>query len=312
MSTEATTVTQVATITRTLDALGGVILGKEKQLRLALTCLLAGGHLLIEDVPGLGKTVMAHALSNVLGLEFNRVQFTNDLLPADITGSNIYNRSSGEFVFHKGAIFTEILLADEINRATPKTQSALLEAMEERQISIEGVTWALPEPFFVIATQNPSEQLGTFPLPESQLDRFLLRISVGYPSRQSELQMLAGGDPREKLSVMKRTIEKTELLEMQAEANTIYASDALLEYLYNLVDYSRSSGLFVNGLSARASLGLLRAAKAYAWLGGADNVLPADVQAVFPALAGHRLVSRDGSLNRDNSGFAVMEAVPVI
>lgn len=312
MNTVVTAETQDHLITNTLQVLGDVILGKNEQLKLSLTCLLAGGHLLIEDVPGLGKTVMAHALSKVLGLDFNRVQFTNDLLPADITGSNIYNRNSGEFVFHKGAIFTEILLADEINRATPKTQSALLEAMEERQISIEGVTWALPEPFFVIATQNPSEQLGTFPLPESQLDRFLLRISMGYPTRQSELKMLAGGDPREKLNALERTIGKDDLLNMQAECNQVHASEALLEYLYNLVDYSRSSGLFVNGLSARASLGLLRAAKAYAWLGGSDSVVPADVQAVFPALAGHRLVSRDGSLSRDNSGPKVMEAVPVL
>ena len=272
-------VSQVATI----------ILGKHHQLRLALACLLARGHLLIEDLPGLGKTTLAHALATTLGLRYQRIQFTSDLLPADILGVSIYNRESGGLQFHAGPVFSHVVLADEINRATPKTQSALLEAMEEQQVTVEGETRRLPQPFFVIATQNPLYQIGTFPLPESQLDRFLMRIELGYPDAQSERVLLRGKDRRELLEGLVPALSTEQLLEVQLLVDNVHASDALLDYLQSLLDYSRRAPHYHTGLSPRAGLALLRSARAWAFLEGRDMVLPEDLQAVLPAVVGHRL-----------------------
>jgi MoxR-like ATPase len=243
-----------------------IVVGKDLQVRQALTCLLAGGHLLVEDVPGVGKTTLAHALAISLGLRFNRIQFTSDLLPADVAGISVYEREKNGFVFHPGPIFTQVLLADEINRATPKTQSGLLEAMEERQVSAEGVTRALPEPFFVIATQNPSHQVGTFPLPESQLDRFLMCLALGYPDAAAERALLMGEDRR-----------------------TLHTAPALIDYVQALAQASRQSGLFAEGLSPRAAIALLQAARAWAALEGRNHVIPEDVQAVLVPVCAHRL-----------------------
>lgn len=272
-----------------IDQVGGIILGKEQPIRLALACLLARGHLLIEDLPGMGKTTLAHALARTLGLEFGRIQFTSDLLPADILGVSIYVRERGEFEFHPGPIFTQLLLADEINRATPKAQSALLEAMEEQQVSIEGETRALPAPFFVIATQNPARQIGTFPLPESQLDRFMLRIELGYPDAAAERKLLAGEDRREQSRQLPALLSPAELQAAQAAVSRIKVSPALLDYVQALLAYSRQSAHFLTGLSPRAGLTLLAAARAWALLEGRDFVLPEDVQAVLPHVAVHRL-----------------------
>ncbi len=266
-----------------------IVVGKETQIRLALTCLIAGGHLLIEDVPGVGKTTLAHALAKALGLHFARVQFTSDLLPADVLGASIYDRSEQRFIFHKGPIFTQVLLADEINRASPKTQSALLEAMEERQVSIEGETRSLPEPFFVIATQNPVHQLGTFPLPESQLDRFLMCISLGYPSREAERALLSGEDRRELLKRLTPTGLGTQINTLSQIANQVHISGVLVDYVQRLIDVSRHGQLFAEGLSPRAGLALIAAARAWALMAGHDYVLPDDVQAVLPVVCGHRL-----------------------
>jgi len=272
-----------------VERIGQVILGKEPQVRLALACMLARGHLLIEDLPGVGKTTLAHTLARVLGLDFKRLQFTSDLLPADILGVSIYQSQTASFAFHPGPIFAQVLLADEINRATPKTQSALLEAMEERQVSAEGVTHRLPEPFFVIATQNPHHLIGTFPLPESQLDRFLMRIELGYPDRAAERGLLKGRDRRDLLDTLDAVIDPPGLLALQQAAARIHAADALLDYVQNLVDATRHSARFVEGLSPRAGLALLAAARAAALLSGRDMVLPEDIQAVAPAVIGHRL-----------------------
>ena len=266
-----------------------VIIGKEPQIRLSLACLLARGDLLIEDVPGVGKTTLAHLLARLLGLEFQRVQFTSDLLPADILGVSIFERETGGFRFHPGPIFTSVLLADEINRAPPKSQSALLEAMEERQVTVEGETRPLPVPFFVIATQNPETQIGTYPLPESQLDRFLLRISLGYPSRAAEQALLRGEDRRDLIRRLSPALAIEELMELQARVPKLHVADALLDYVQALLDHSRRCGRFRTGLSPRAGLGLLRAAQAWALIDGRKAVLPEDVQAVFPHVAGHRL-----------------------
>lgn len=273
---------------------GTVVIGKHPQIRLALACLLARGHLLIEDLPGVGKTTLAHALSISLGLNFKRVQFTNDLLPADIVGLSVYDRDSAKFVFHPGPVFAQVLLADEINRASPKTQSALLEAMEERQVSIEGTTRPLPEPFFVIATQNPQDQIGTFPLPESQLDRFLMCVAIGYPDPKSERALLEGQDRRQLLGGLKPQMTPLELLEAQSMVTRIKTSSALLDYAQNLITFSRRSPLLAEGLSPRAGLALLQAARAWALLDGRNHVLPDDVQAVLPALAGHRIKPAKG------------------
>ena len=266
-----------------------IVVGKDQQVRLALTCLLAGGHLLIDDVPGVGKTTLAHALALALGLKFNRVQFTSDLLPADVAGISVYEREKNGFVFHPGPIFTQVLLADEINRATPKTQSGLLEAMEERQVTADGVTRPLPEPFFVIATQNPAHQVGTFPLPESQLDRFLMCLSLGYPDAAAERALLMGEDRRAMLKTIVPVMRPEELLDAQRSLRAIHASDKLIDYLQALAQASRSGKLFAEGLSPRATLALLQAARAWAALEGRDHVIPEDVQALLVPVCAHRL-----------------------
>ena len=268
---------------------GQVIVGKELQVRQALTCLLAGGHLLLEDLPGVGKTTLSHALALSLGLQFNRVQFTSDLLPADVAGVSIYERELNAFSFHPGPIFTQVLLADEINRATPKTQSGLLEAMEERQVSADGVTRPLPEPFFVIATQNPTHQVGTFPLPESQLDRFLMCISLGYPDAAAERALLMGEDRRQMLKHLAPAMTPAELSAAQQALRQIHASPALIDYVQALAQASRQNGFFAEGLSPRAALALLQAARAWAALEGRDHVMPEDVQAVLVPVCAHRL-----------------------
>jgi len=270
-------------------SVGEVLLGKEKQVKLALTCLFARGHLLIEDLPGMGKTTLAQCLAKVLGLEYERVQFTSDLLPADILGAAIFNRETSKFRFIRGPVFTQVLLADEINRTTPKTQSALLEAMEERQVTIEGETRPLPEPFFVIATQNPMSQAGTYPLPESQLDRFLMRISLGYPNRATEQQLFKGVDPRQRLESIKPVIDGKKLEQVQSLVDQIKATDQLLDYLQRLVDFTRNDESFSYGLSPRGAMAWLRAAKAWALIEGREHLLPDDLQLVMPAVVGHRV-----------------------
>jgi len=268
---------------------GEVILGKERQIRLAMACILARGHLLIEDVPGVGKTTLSHALARLLGLDYQRIQFTSDLLPADIIGVSIFDRESSSFRFHPGPIFAQIILADEINRASPKAQSALLEAMEEHQVTAEGETRKLPEPFFVIATQNPMHQVGTFPLPESQLDRFLMRINLGYPDAKAERDLLRGADRRDIISQLKPAMTQDQLLELQRAVPQMQVSDALLDYVQSLVHFTRHSPRFTQGLSPRAGVALLRAAQAWGMMEGRRQVLPEDVQAVVPAVVGHRL-----------------------
>jgi MoxR-like ATPase len=266
---------------------GSVVVGKQPQIRLALACLLSRGHLLIEDLPGVGKTTLAQALAISLGLQFKRVQFTNDLLPSDIVGVSVYERDNARFVFHPGPVFSQVLLADEINRASPKTQSALLEAMEERQVSVDGEPRRLPDPFFVIATQNPQDQIGTFPLPESQLDRFLMRIELGVPDRAAERAMLLGEDRREMLRAMQPVLPADALAELQAKVRTVHTAAGLLDYLQDLLDASRRRHR--TGLSPRAGLALLHAAQAWALMEGREMVLPEDVQAVGPAVMAHRL-----------------------
>jgi MoxR-like ATPase len=297
-----------------IDQLGQVILGKQHQLRLALACLLARGHLLIEDLPGVGKTTLAHALASVLGLHYQRIQFTSDLLPADILGVSIYERDSGSFRFHPGPVFSNIVLADEINRATPKAQSALLEAMEEHQVSIEGETRPLPQPFFVIATQNPAHQVGTFPLPESQLDRFLMSIELGYPDNAAERLLLQGADRRKLLAGIEPVLSTAQLQELQEQVDSVHAADALLDYLQALLDHSRQSPHYQHGLSPRAGLALLHSAKAWSFLHGRDMVLPEDLQAVLPAVIGHRLQPSNDQSEPLSSGERVQRmiaAVPV-
>lgn len=286
-----------ATTRTVLAAAGQIILGKDVQLKQALACLLARGHLLIEDLPGVGKTTLAHVLARLLGLDFQRIQFTSDMLPADIIGVSIFERGTdtGAFRFHPGPIFSQLILADEVNRATPKAQSALLEAMEEHQVTTEGVTRPLPEPFFVIATQNPANQIGTFPLPESQLDRFLMRIELGYPGREAERALLAGADRRTLLATLPPMLQAEELKQLQDAAAAIHPSPALIEYVQALAEYTRHGGPFVNGLSPRATLGLLAAARAWALLEGRPHVLPEDVQAVLPGIVAHRLQPRGGA-----------------
>jgi MoxR-like ATPase len=280
------------TMNRVLAAAEQVILGKNTQLRLALACLMAKGHLLIEDQPGMGKTTLAHVLARVMGLEFQRIQFTSDLLPADIIGASIYDRDSGKFSFHPGPVFAQLVLADEVNRATPKCQSALLEAMEEQQVTVEGTTYPLPQPFFVIATQNPLHQIGTFPLPESQLDRFLMRLTMGYPGKQAERELLAGRDRRELVSQLNAALNPAQLQAIQNQVAEVHVAAPLLDYLQALLDFSRQADEFSVGLSPRGGLAMLRAAQAWAMLHGRGHVLPEDLQAVLPAVAGHRLQGR--------------------
>jgi MoxR-like ATPase len=294
---------------------GSVVVGKQPQIRLALACLLARGHLLIEDLPGVGKTTLAHALSISLGLQFKRVQFTNDLLPADIVGVTVFDRDKAAFVFHPGPVFSQVLLADEINRASPKTQSALLEAMEERQVSIEGEARALPDPFFVIATQNPQDQIGTFPLPESQLDRFLMCIELGYPDPKSERAILEGRDRRDILEQLEPAMTPAQLREAQKLVRQIRIAPALLDYVQNLLTHSRRSAALAEGLSPRAGLALVHAARAWALLDGRNHVLPDDVQAVLTAVAGHRLRPARGAATshraRAELVAELIKAVPV-
>lgn len=282
----------------TLDALSSIVLGKDLSLRLALTCLLARGHLLVEDIPGVGKTTLALALARVLGLHFQRLQFTSDLMPADIIGVAIFDAASSSFRFHEGPLFTQLLLADEINRASPKTQSALLEAMEERQVSAEGSTRCLPQPFFVVATQNPHSQIGVFPLPESQLDRFLMRISMGYPSPQAERALLIEPERRDLLQDLPATLDPQTLIDLQAQVRKVHTAPALIDYLIALLQYTREHRGLRHGLSPRAGLALAHAAQAWALIDGRRSALPEDVQAVFSAVAGHRLV---GSGDRGDS-----------
>ena len=277
-------------IEKVVAQVGRIILGKDRQIRLAIACLIARGHLLIEDIPGMGKTMLAHALATSLGLGFQRIQFTSDLLPADIIGVSIYNRETGGFQFHSGPIFNQVVLADEVNRATPKAQSALLEAMEEHQVTTEGETRRLPEPFFVIATQNPSYHVGTFPLPESQLDRFLMRIHLGYPDNEAERALLQGEDRRDLLAALEPAMTPQELKALQHDAQQIHASSALFDYVQALTDHTRRTADYVNGLSPRAALALLHAARAWALMAGRRHVVPEDVQTVLPAVVGHRLV----------------------
>ncbi len=278
-----------AALAGAIAALNKIILGKPRQIDLAITCLLAGGHLLIEDVPGVGKTTMARALAVVLGLEFARIQFTSDLLPADVTGISIYQKNDSSFRFHPGPIFTQMLLADEINRATPKAQSALLEAMQERQVTVDGVRHVLPRPFFVVATQNPADQIGTFELPESQLDRFLMRVEIGYPDSASERILLDGDNPAATLDTLSPSLSDNQIIQLQAAVSAITMAAPLLDYLQALVNHTRSAPEFTAGLSPRASIALASAARAYALLQGRSAVYPDDLQTVFPAIAGHRL-----------------------
>ncbi|MCS9520231.1 AAA family ATPase [Pseudomonas aeruginosa] len=293
------------TLEACLKAVDEILLGKDRQVRLALACLLARGHLLIEDLPGMGKTTLSHALARVLGLSFQRIQFTSDLLPGDILGTAVFDKDSGQFVFHPGPIFAELVLADEINRATPKSQSALLEAMEEGQVTIAGATRPLPEPFFVIATQNPASQGGTFSLPESQLDRFLMRLSLGYPGRAAERSLLLGEARRDLLPRLEPLLDHAALAAFQAEVPKVRASDALVDYVLRLVEATRTQPAFALGLSPRGSLALLAAARAWALLAGRDYVIPEDVQAVLPAVAGHRL--RDQADPTGHGGGALVQ-----
>jgi MoxR-like ATPase len=301
---------QVAQI---VNQIGNIILGKERQIRLAVACLLARGHLLIEDIPGVGKTTLAHALAAALGLQFHRIQFTSDLLPADILGVSIYDRETGDFRFHPGPIFSQVILADEVNRATPKSQSALLEAMEEHQVTVESETRPLPEPFFVIATQNPSHQIGTFPLPESQLDRFLMRIALGYPDAGAERALLQGVDRRDLLPALTPCMKTEELLALQRKVRAVHVSSALLDYVQALVDYSRKAPEYTSGLSPRAALALLNAARAWALMEGREQVLPEDVQAILSGVVGHRLyVVRDHArMSGDAIAEQLIAAVPI-
>lgn len=282
-----------------VQALNGILLGKEPQVRLAVCGLLAGGHLLIEDIPGMGKTTLSHALARIMGLSYQRIQFTNDLLPADVLGYAMYDRQANGLVFHPGPIFAQVVLADEINRASPRTQSALLEAMEERQVSIEGKTRPLPEPFFVIATQNPLDQGGTFPLPESQLDRFLMRLHLGYPDPRAERQLLEGEDRRALTDNLQALLPQEQLHAMQQSVRSVSTSPALLDYVQRLLEHSRRMPGLMYGLSPRAGLGLLRAARAWALMAGRNHVLPDDVQAVFPAVAEHRLEQGEAGKSRE-------------
>ena len=296
-----------------IERLNGLVLGKDREIRLAVACLLARGHLLIEDIPGVGKTTLAHGLARVLGLGYQRVQFTSDLLPADVIGVSVYDRGTGRFQFHPGPVFSQLVLADEVNRATPKAQSALLEAMEERQVTMDGASHALPEPFFVVATQNPAYQVGTFPLPESQLDRFLMRIELGYPAAAQERALLRSRDRRDMLTELPPALDPEAILDLQKQVPAVHASDALLDYVQALARASRDGTLFAAGLSTRAVISLLRAAQAWAFLHGHAGVLPEDLQAVLPAVVGHRLRPRESADRRGLAELAraLVEAVPI-
>jgi MoxR-like ATPase len=299
-------------IAQLLNQLNTVIVGKAAQVSDCVACLLAGGHLLIEDVPGVGKTTLAHALSRSFGLQFARVQFTADLMPSDLVGVSIYERGREAFVFHPGPVFAQVLLADEINRASPKTQSALLEAMEEKQVTVEGETRALPQPFFVIATQNPFDQLGTYALPESQLDRFHMRISLGYPDRAAERELLRGADRRELIEQLPAVLAPADLARLQARVLAVHTAEPVLEYLQDLVAATRSGRWFAQGLSPRAALAVVRAAKAQAFLQGRDYVAPDDISAILPQTAAHRLVPvSDAGRGAMEQVRAMIDATPL-
>jgi len=298
------------TLKKLLDQLNTVIVGKATQIQDCVACLLAGGHLLIDDVPGVGKTTLAHALARSFGMQFSRVQFTSDLMPSDLTGVSIFERGQQAFVFHPGPIFAQVLLADEINRASPKTQSALLEAMEEKQVTIEGETRPLPNPFFVIATQNPQDQVGTYALPESQLDRFLMRISLGYPDRKAERELLAGADRRSLVDALPSLLAPGQLLQLQDRVNAVHAAAPLLDYLQDLITATRSGRWFIQGLSPRAGIAVLRAARARALLSGRDYVAPDDIVAILPQTIAHRLLpTGDAGLGAREQVMAMLQSV---
>ncbi len=304
-SVQPISIDQAKQISHVLETLETILLGKRGQLEMSVACMLAKGHLLIEDVPGTGKTTLAQALGVCMGLDWKRVQFTSDLLPADIVGVSVFNNQTQQFDFREGPAFTSVLLADEINRAPPKAQSALLEAMEERQISVDGATYPLPDEFFVIATQNPVEQLGAYPLPESQLDRFLVGISLGYPDPAIERQLMQAGDTRASINDLQAVASKTQLQQWCLEADTTHASDAIYDYIQALLLRSREGN---SGLSSRAGLSLVRLSKSLAYISGRDHVLPDDVQRAFPALAGHRLTGRVSSGNA--AAMEILNSVP--
>jgi len=296
-----------------LSSISSIILGKPRQIQLALSCLIAEGHLLIEDLPGVGKTTLSLALAKVFGLEFQRVQFTSDLLPSDVLGVSIFDTQSQSFKFHQGPVFSQILLADEINRSTPKTQSALLEAMEEKQVTQDGVTRTLPRPFFVIATQNPLEQVGTFPLPESQLDRFLMRINIGYPDQQAEMELLKGINRHQLINELTTAVTPEELLAIQRAVEQVHISQSILDYVLTLIRSSRLSPWFITGLSPRAGLALQKCARAWALLHGRDHVIPEDVQQVLPSVAAHRLQIHPEHQDKNIDDLVIMliKQVPV-
>ena len=291
-----------------IEDLSDVIFGKQKQIKLALTCLFSEGHLLIEDLPGMGKTTLSHGLAAVLGLSYQRIQFTSDLLPADILGTNIFNSNDHSFTFHKGPIFSQVVLADEINRTGPKTQSALLEAMEEQQVTVDGKKYSLPDPFFVIATQNPLYQSGTYPLPESQLDRFLMRISLGFPQKEAEKRLILNMQKRDYSQLPKR-IDKQQLKQIQAQISEVTLSTPVVDYIIELVNYTRSSNAFASSLSPRASIALAKASKSWAYIDGRDYVIPEDIQAVFTSVCQHRLGLHNESGEAQVND--ILNAVPV-
>jgi MoxR-like ATPase len=315
MQAADTTIRNTATgiLQRAADNIGSIILGKDDQIRLALTCLVARGHLLIEDLPGVGKTTLAHAIAQVMGLEFQRIQFTSDLLPSDVLGVAVYDRQRAVFEFHQGPVFSNFILADEVNRATPKTQSALLEAMEESQVTVDGETRDLPQPFFVIATQNPMHQIGTYALPESQLDRFLMRLHLGFPGRLAERQLLQGEDRRDMIEHIKPVLDGGQLIAIQKQAAGIHVADALLDYVQALLEFTRNSPMFEFGLSPRGGLALLSSARALALIDGKEFVLPEHVKQVLPAVVNHRLVSTSDELekNKQTAADFISASVPV-
>ena len=294
-----------------LQTANTIISGKEEQIKLAIACLLSKGHLLIEDLPGMGKTTLAHLLAKLFGLNYSRIQFTSDMLPADIIGVSIFDRNTTEFRFHPGPVFSQLVLADEINRATAKTQSALLEAMEEQQITMDGKTYKLDDPFFVIATQNPQTQTGTFPLPESQLDRFLMRIVLGYPNRQTERGILSGADRRELLQTISPVFSTEQLVNMQQQIRQIHISSALLDYVQDILQFSRHSQYFLTGLSPRAGIALLRASQAWAFIHNREMVIPDDVKAVLSAVVLHRLVVRDDQDRNEQQVISLFDELPI-
>ncbi len=297
-----------------VNEIGRVLLGKDEKIKLSLACLLADGHLLIEDLPGMGKTTLSHALAKVMGLSYNRVQFTSDMLPADILGISIFDPQQQQFTFHQGPIFAQVLLADEINRTTPKTQSALLESMEERQVTHEGKTYPLPQPFFVIATQNPMSQMGTYPLPESQLDRFLMRISLGYPDAETEKLLFKGGDPREQLASLRVCLPQEKIPEIKAAINAVKVSDSLVDYVQRLVHYTRTSDDIQVGLSPRGAMALIKAAKTWAFMHERTYVVPEDVQHMFPPVVAHRLLTKGAAqaLAQEHLVKKILSTVPVV